>query len=359
MIYFIRLIPFVCFSAVTFISCNEQAVVADKEIKSFVAPGAGGKGRLKSDARACYFDDVDEVQKHLEIELDTADAREAELMQSIMQYTGLPQNFKFYRGDVSNALSIVVDNQRFIIYNKDLFAIIDKMSDTYWSSVFILAHEIGHHLAYNISDTTDYINAELEADKFAASILFKMGADSAQALAAVKSRFISNEEDTKTHPSKSKRIEAVKKGWLDASFLSYTSAVPAQPLYTNPDYSFALTDKLNVDPAEAYHYEGDSIKNIKGIILKTEVMKHNPDDPMDPDLKLLLTILITETTSPDIFAITARMVFEAWYYNPYVGNGDTDFKSFFVPGRKITFDFMRACEHGDCQHIITRATGAN
>ncbi len=213
--------------AATGISCNNaQHNAQNNPGNNFQPPTAKKQGLLILNSRACYFDDVDSIEKKLEIKIDTPSRRETEQINSIMSYTGLPQNFKIYRGDINNAMATMVNDQRLIIYNKDLFARIDDIDSSYWSSMFILAHEIGHHLAYNISDTSSMLNAELEADIFAGAILYKMGADSNQVIAAVASRFISNAKDTKTHPSKYKRIAAIKKSWYQSSQLRYLSAIP-------------------------------------------------------------------------------------------------------------------------------------
>jgi hypothetical protein len=218
--YFIKLITLI-YVALNF-SC--------KNIENKPLNIASEKERfLILNSRACYFDDVDSIKKKLKIKIDTASKKESEEINTIMSYVGLPQNFTIYRGDIDNAMATVLNNERLIIYNKNLFTRIDDMDSSYWSSLFIIAHEIGHHLAYNISDTTNSIKAELEADIFAGSILFKMGADSNQVISAVNSRFISNTKDTKTHPSKYKRITAVKNSWMTASVLRYQSAIPPEP----------------------------------------------------------------------------------------------------------------------------------
>ncbi len=196
---------------------------------SFASPTPTKSGLLNLVSRACYFDDVDSVEKKISIKIDVPSVREIDAINSIMGYVGLKSNFKIYRGDIDNAMATMVNNQRIIVYNKDLFTSLDNMDDSYWSTVFILAHEIGHHLAYSIIDTVDLLNIELEADRFAAATLYRMGADSVQVLSAISSRFISNAEDTDTHPSKARRIAAVKESWYDAFKKRYNAAIPPPP----------------------------------------------------------------------------------------------------------------------------------
>lgn len=197
-----------------------------KNKHKFIAPTTLKPGLLIPTSRACYFDIADAVQKKAEIKLELPDTNELEQIKSIMKYVGLPQNFKIYRGNISNAMATMQDNQRLIIYNKDLFAKMNALDSNYWSSLFIIAHEIGHHLAYNISDSSNSIQAELDADIFASSLLYRMGADSNQVSIAINSNLISNTEDTKTHPSKNKRLAVVKQSWYQASVLRFNSTLP-------------------------------------------------------------------------------------------------------------------------------------
>lgn len=357
---------------VVVISCNsknEGSKNADSpqndSSQIFVAPSSTEKGLLKLNAKACYFDDINEIKKKIDIALENPDGRELEVIKSIMKYAGLPQNFRLYRGDISNALATMVNNQRFIIYNRDLFAVIDKMSESYWASVFILAHEIGHHLAYNISDTVNNINAELDADMFAASILFKMGADSSQAVAAVKSRFISNEADTKTHPSKSKRIAAIKKSWLEASEMRFTSAVPPEPYDQNEEMEFTTVQLWDIGLRDFERWQPDDsvesplvkIENLSGIILYTQQKEYYNVQPKELSRKIDVTVLITGKGTDEkgkFFAINDKHTFDAWFCQS-VEKDVYQFDRFFTPGRRIIFDTYILTEHDQNIQRISRA----
>lgn len=241
-------------------------------------------GVLTLTSRACNFGHVDSLEKKLKIKLDEPSTRELQEINTIMDYVGLPQNFTIYRGDVDNAMATFADNQRLIIYNKDLFSTIDAIDNSYWSSLFIIAHEIGHHLSYNILDENNQKKSEIEADRFAANILYKMGADSLEVISAVSSHLISNIEDTPTHPSKSKRITAVKDSWKTASMLSYRSAVPPEPdnddfILDNEDITYSyefqpyeLMGYINEDEfKKSYYYNmynSNKTELQHGVILK-------------------------------------------------------------------------------------------
>lgn len=184
----------VSFIGMTFSYCGNSTTESNQTVSvkttgtgdTFVIPKAQTSGRLVSNTFACYFDKVNSTEMALNIIMGMANPRETQLVQSMMSYTGVPANFSIYRGDVSNALATQYRNERLIIYNKDLFSRIDRESDSYWSSVSIIAHEIGHHLSFNLHSSNS-IELELEADQFVAAILYKMGADSSLVQLAVRS----------------------------------------------------------------------------------------------------------------------------------------------------------------------------
>lgn len=367
-------------SIITLQSCKHN------KHNDFQAPTGQETGLLNITSRACYFADSDSVEKQTQIKIDAPSAREVEQITSIMEYTGLPQNFKIYRGDIDNALATVVNNQRLIIYNKDLFSVMDKMSSSYWTSMFIIAHEIGHHLAFNISDTSNMLNAELEADKFAGFILFKMGADSNQVTEAISSGLISAVQDSKTHPSKNKRIETVKKSWKESNGLRFLSAVPpplsdhfsqaaylsyvynrlenhlnGYPEFYHPrgyndyqlvynDYGFSMMDSIHYDNYSLNRRSDSSIydifpsvsRNYQGIIVDVQKKHSNPS--FSNIVLLEIGILITKIDSAYNFAgliINKRYQFLVSFSNR--GNYTQDilsYQSFFAGGRRLEFDIL-------------------
>ncbi|MBL7764565.1 MAG: hypothetical protein JNJ58_00595 [Chitinophagaceae bacterium] len=360
-------------SILLFVSCQEENVqeVKSKPKEQFIPPTADRPGTLTLNSKACYFDDADSMEKKLSLKLENPSNRELEQVESIMKYSLLPQNFKIYRGDIDNALATVVNRQRLIVYNKDLFRTMDDLDQSYWSSLFILAHEIGHHLANNITDTSDALRAELEADQFAGLMLANMGADSNQVLAAVKSRFISNAEDTKTHPAKHRRISFVKEAWLKAGNIRKQSAIPPpiDDAYTRSagtslsdgfgatssgfDYTALLcnsesdwryvVDKNNA-PLKVLNRSGKSegietgSENYQGIILD---VVHRPKQPNYPSiLGLEIEVLITAVDARKNHAaikVNQRKKFLVYFdsgnswvaLNPLI---------FFAGGRRFEFD---------------------
>jgi hypothetical protein len=348
----------------TFSDCGNSTTESNQTVSvkttgtgdTFVIPKAQTSGRLISNGRACYFDKVDSTEMALNILLETANPRETELVRSMMSYTGLPANFSIYRGDVSNALATQYQNERLIIYNKDLFSRIDRESDSYWSSVFIMAHEIGHHLSFNLHSSNS-MESELEADRFAAAILYKMGADSSQVQLAVRSKFISNRVDTKTHPSKSRRLEAIQNSWLKSAVLSLDKASPPPPHDQDVFKELNIQQMWNItmcgDDFGPWVPEHDDVELIKSIEIQGIVLskKDNNEENLNPEHQKMATILIqitgiSETQENQIgLTVGEKSEFEAYYCESRVTANTNLFEEIFKPGRRIIFDAYGIAEN--------------
>lgn len=148
----------------------------------------------------------------------SADARN--IVAGIMSQIGLPMNLEVRAApDVPNAQAMVetVDGRevRLILYNPDWMDDLRKTLGTNWSSVSILAHEIGHHLAGHLDPSYPNHAAELEADKFSGFILNKLGATLEQAQLAMA--MISPEQASETHPGRALRVAEIARGWNEAA----------------------------------------------------------------------------------------------------------------------------------------------
>ena len=130
----------------------------------------------------------------------------------IMSVLGLKSDFKVKAANVPNVEADIRHHQRYILYNPEFIRQVNVATNDKWASIFILAHEIGHHLD---GHTTLGVNSrpeiELEADQFAGFVLRKMGATLDEAQLAM--HFIANREASKTHPGRMDRLEAIAKGW--------------------------------------------------------------------------------------------------------------------------------------------------
>lgn len=161
--------------------------------------------------------------------------REIKVIENIISYSGLPLNFEIYSGDIQNAVATMIDNKRYIIYDPKLLSFTDEYSDSYWSSISILAHEIGHHLSgHTLNNNISNHDIELQADKFSGFVLYKMGATQEQATNAMS--LLGSDVDSESHPNKRKRIQSIIEGWNEANKQKYLSAIPPPP---SDDKNFA------------------------------------------------------------------------------------------------------------------------
>ena len=125
---------------------------------------------------------------------------------------------------ISNVVAMTYNGTRYILYDKEFMASLDD--DTNITNLSILAHEIGHHVNGHVKDIIAVINGksspmslaesreqELEADEFAGFTLSKLGV-SIEQVNKVFQRISNDETDIySTHPSLSKRLAAVKRGY--------------------------------------------------------------------------------------------------------------------------------------------------
>ena len=129
--------------------------------------------------------------------------------------------------NINNALATSFKGVRYILYDKDFMDSLDSGDN--WTNLFILAHEVGHHINGHSLDLLLYVaeaiegetlvnqrKQELEADEFAGFILAKLGATLGQASSGIS--LISSEKDDtySTHPSKLKRLAAINLGFNKA-----------------------------------------------------------------------------------------------------------------------------------------------
>jgi len=148
------------------------------------------------------FDSDDEAQKAVD---------------KICELTALKSNFEIKAADVPNACAVVKCDElgnckRFILYNQEFMFLVNDISNTNFSKIAILAHEIAHHLnGHTLTNDGRNWEFELEADKFAGFVLGKLGAS----LEDVKNVFsILPLEGSVTHPPRGTRITAAINGWV-------------------------------------------------------------------------------------------------------------------------------------------------
>jgi ribosomal protein S19 len=142
----------------------------------------------------------------------TTAADAEKIVSSIMSAMGLESNFKIKEANVPNVEAKIRHHERYILYNPAFVKQVNVATGNKWASIFILAHEVGHHLeGHTLMDISSRPSIELEADEFAGFALHKMGASLQQSQLAMY--YISNSEASKSHPARADRLAAIEKGW--------------------------------------------------------------------------------------------------------------------------------------------------
>lgn len=353
-------IIFTLLTLLFFYSCknnNQETNVdikEDENITSLILPTKKEIGKINNLYNGCAYNYTLSESK---INLKIASEREIEQIKSILSYSGLPINFDVYSSDIENAVAVMIDNKRYIIYDPKLLQYTDANSNSYWTSMSILAHEIGHHLSgHTLNNNSDKLNNELQADKFSGFILYKMGATLIQAQTAINQ--LGTEQDTDTHPSKYKRMDIIKKGWEEASIQRYESAIPPPPA---DDKSFGgeygyLKDEFFkeelIDEKELNEERFGGVINEynypyqEGIIIDVEKtgfegdMRAESFDRNPSENNMTLTIQLTKDTKDpfgNLDKTGSRFKFNLMDYY-HMSHADFSwFETLLVPGRKIKF----------------------
>lgn len=147
----------------------------------------------------------------------------------ILKPIGLMRNFKIIEcSNTDNCFATVLKGQRFIVYDAAFMQGIEEETETDWSAISIMAHEIGHHLqGHTIDGRGGQPQKEIEADRFSGFVLHQLGASLDESVVAVEA--LGDERATPTHPAKPARIDAIRKGWLEAEAMYPKSRAGNKP----------------------------------------------------------------------------------------------------------------------------------
>jgi hypothetical protein len=329
------------------IHCNNIENPSDVKIVSSKAvisvPSSTNSGSITGTMGGCAYN---YTPNHSKIQLFEPRPREVSQISSILKYTGLPSNFTIYSASIDNAIATIIEDRRYILYDPKLLSSTDVNSNGYWASMSILAHEIGHHLSgHTITKIGSNHNDELEADKFSGFVLYKLGATLSQAKMAIQ--LLGNENESPTHPSKTRRLQAIDKGWNEANETRYNSAIPPPPVdiksFEGGISEFKTENLLN---EISYEYLREKNGNgswvsdkVEGII--TEIHEHDYYD-----------VFITKTNingnreydGPKKGETISISLLDPWESREKLGRAQLSWlASILVPGRRIQFAY---CEEG-------------
>lgn len=117
--------------------------------------------------------------------------------------------------DENNCYATISGSRRILVADVEFLEAMNRASSTKWAAISIIAHELGHHIA-GFNHHADRRDGELDADYWSGYILAKLGA-SRDATTMCMLALPGNEEESVTHPSKYRRVPAIRAGWDDAT----------------------------------------------------------------------------------------------------------------------------------------------
>ena len=186
-----------------------------------------------------------------------SDVEAEKALDRILSVIGASKRFVLQPCDnINNAVATSYKGIRYILYDRDFMDSLDSGDN--WTNLFILAHEVGHHINGHSLDLVLYAadviepetlankrQQELEADEFAGFILGKLGATLKQTSAGIN-LISSNKDDTySTHPSKSKRLASVSSGYDKALVKEKVVYETPTNLQTSEEYFYSALSKEN------------------------------------------------------------------------------------------------------------------
>ena len=216
--------------------------------------------------------------------------------------------------EISNAVAVSYKGIRYILYDREFMNELNSNSNS-WSSLSILAHEVGHHINGHSVDVilyaTDAVDSkslaekrqqELEADEFSGFIMAKLGASLNQASGVIDNLSSNSDDSYSTHPSRDKRLNAIRTGYNKGNTNNRPIAYEAPTTLSAYDYFYRAYDKqikgdlrgaiadysntIEIDPnyASAYNNRGyakNALEDYYGAI--ADYSKAIEIDPNDAD----------------------------------------------------------------------------
>ena len=174
-----------------------------------------------------YGNDSDTLKLCTAIQTNSfiSDSKANNALDRILSVIGASKRFVLQPCDnINNAVATSYKGIRYILYDKEFMNSISNGNN--WANLFVLAHEVGHHINGHSVDLILQIGEvvepkalsvkrqqELEADEFAGFVLARLGG-SISSINEVLVKISNNSDDSfSSHPSRDKRILAAIKGF--------------------------------------------------------------------------------------------------------------------------------------------------
>ena len=184
----------------------------------------------------------------------------ARVAEEIVKASGKKANFLIAEAAVPNAVAVLRQGKRYILYNPRFMKALTIATGTKWAAVSVLAHEIGHHLYGNPSENGNTkLATELQADEFSGYVLEKLGATLPEAQAAMS--ILATSTASLTHPARAERVKSIAKGWKSAGGVE-TEEQTGTPILAKSETPVQETEltaaiHFNADPRGKYYVTKD------------------------------------------------------------------------------------------------------
>ena len=197
-----------------------------------------------------------------------------QIIYKILRLIYIPPNFSIKPCDGINTCRAYVhdDGIRYIFYDRNFINKIVESNNNQWGLIAILAHELGHHLCGSplISSCNDecHRNSEIDADRFAGSILSKMNASESEAIESLilVKHPACQEEIYSPYPCFEKRKAAVLAGFKAVATEDRKVGFQINKDFDNDDFNL---DKIALTIEERERNKTISY-NVKSLLYKIE-----------------------------------------------------------------------------------------
>ena len=242
----------------------------------------------------------------------SSDTKAEKALDRILNVIGASKRFVLQPCDnINNAVATSFKGIRYILYDRDFMDSLDNGNN--WGNLFILAHEVGHHINGHSLDIVLYAadvvepktlkqkrQQELEADEFAGFILARLGGAISEANKIILKATTNDDDAYSTHPSQSKRLNAIKIGYdkglgnRTTAYEAPTEVQTAEEYFyralekqNKKDYYGAIADytkaiEINPNYTDAYINRGNAKRNLEdnygAIADYTKAIEINPND---------------------------------------------------------------------------------
>jgi len=213
--------------------------------------------------------------------------------------------------NINNAVATSYRGIRYILYDPDFMNTLNYGNN--WGNLFILAHEVGHHINGHSLDLVLYAadavesvslaqsrQQELEADEFAGFVLSRLGGPISDANEVI-SKISNNSDDSySTHPSQSKRLAAVSRGYNKSKTKSNNTKSKKE--IANEYFYKGLENNHNGNDGEAINNYTISISlddSNEGVFLNRGLIYYSNNNNKDAITDLKRAIQISKSKNLD------------------------------------------------------------